>query len=92
MGMRKKLAFQALTYGAAMGASALASRGTNQGWKLIRREAPPLNPAARKTSWKSALAYAAISGAVGALAGVAARRVTAGVWRAKVGKLPMGER
>ena len=72
MGIRKKLAFQALTYGAAMGATALAGRGSNAGWKLVRQEHPPLNPAARKTSWKSALAYAAISGAVGAMAGVAA--------------------
>jgi hypothetical protein len=92
MGIRKKLAYQALTYGAAMGASALASRGTNVGWKRVRKEPPPLNPAARKTSWKSALAYAAISGVLGAVAGVAARRATAGVWRSKIGRLPIGER
>ena len=92
MGFRKKLAFQALTYAAATGASMLATRGANQGWKLARREHPPLNPAARKTSWKSALTYAAVSGVVGALAGVAARRATAGAWRAKVGHLPIGER
>ena len=92
MGIRKKLAYQALTYGAALGANALAVRGTNQGWKLVRKQPPPLNPAARKTSWKSALAYAAVSGVVGALAGVAARRATAGVWRSKVGRIPIGER
>lgn len=92
MGIRKKLAFQALTYGAALGANMLATKGTNQGWKLVRKQPPPLNPAARKTSWKSALTYAAVSGVVGALAGVAARRATAGAWRAKVGHLPIGER
>lgn len=92
MGIRKRLAFQALTYAAAMGASALASRGANQGWKLVRKEPPPLNPAARETSWKSALTYAAITGMVGAVAGVASRRAIAGAWRSKVGRLPMGER
>jgi hypothetical protein len=92
VGIRKKLAFQALTYAAAMGASALASRGANQGWKMVRREHPPLNPASRKTSWKAALTFAAITGAVGAVAGVASRRAVAGAWRAKVGRLPMGER
>ena len=92
MGIRKKLAFQALTYGAAMGATALAGRGSNVGWRLVRHEHPPLNPAARKTSWKSALAYAAISGAVGAMAGVAARSAVAHGWRSKVGRIPMGER
>ena len=92
MGLRKRLAYQALTYAAAMGASALAHRGANQGWKMARREAPPLNPASRKTSWKTALTFAAITGAVGAVAGVASRRAMAAAWRAKVGRLPSGER
>jgi hypothetical protein len=92
MSFRKRLAYQALTYAAAMGASALASRGANQGWKLVRNEPPPLNPASRKTSWKSALAFAAITGAVGAVAGVASRRAVAGAWRTRVGRLPTGER
>jgi hypothetical protein len=92
VGIRKRLAYQALTYAAALTASALASRGANQGWKIVRREAPPLNPASYKTSWKSALTFAAITGAVGAVAGVASRRAVAGAWRAKVGRLPMGER
>lgn len=93
MGIRKRLAFQALTYAAATGASMLATRGANQGWKLARRgEHPPLNPASRKTSWKSALTFAAVTGAVGAVAGVASRRAVTAAWRAKVGRLPMGER
>jgi hypothetical protein len=92
VGIRKRLAFQALTYVAALGATALAGRGANQGWKLVRHEPPPLNPASRKTSWKAALTLAAITGAVGAVAGVASRRAVAGAWRAKVGRLPMGER
>ena len=92
MGIKKRLAYQVLTYAAAMGASALASRSANQGWKLVRREAPPLNPAARQTSWKAALSFAAITGALGAVAGVASRRAVAAAWRAKVGRLPMGER
>ena len=92
MGLRKKLAFQALTYVAATGATMLASRAANQGYKVARREHPPLNPASRKTSWKSALTYAAITGAVGAVAGVASRRAIAGAWRARVGRLPIGER
>jgi hypothetical protein len=38
------------------------------------------------------MTFAAITGAVGAVAGVASRRAIAGAWRARVGKLPMGER
>jgi hypothetical protein len=92
MSIRKRLLYQALTYGAAMGASALATRGANQGWRLLRREPPPLNPASRKTSWKAALTFAAITGALAAALGVASRRAVAGAWRARVGRLPMGER
>lgn len=92
MGIRKRLAYQALTYAAAMGASALATRGTNTGYKKLKQVPPPLNPAARKTSWKAALTYAAITGAVGSVLGVASRRAAAGAWRARVGRLPMGER
>jgi hypothetical protein len=92
VGIRKRVAFQALTYAAAMGATALANRGANQGWKIVRHEPPPLNPASRKTSWKSALTFAAIAGALGAVAGVASRRAVAGIWRKRIGRLPMGER
>jgi hypothetical protein len=92
MGIRRRLAYQALTYAAAMGASAMATRAANQGWKLARREPPPLNPASRKTSWSAALAFAAVTGALAAAAGVASRRAIAGAWRARVGRLPAGER
>ena len=92
MGIRKRLAYQALTYGAALGASALAHRGANQGWQLTQGNKPPLNPAARTTTWKTALTFAAVTGAVGAMAGVAGRRGVAALWRARVGRLPGGER
>jgi hypothetical protein len=81
-----------LTYGAAWGANALANRGANQGFKVARGKKPPLNPASRKTSWKSALTYGAITGALGAMAGIAGRRAVTGLWRSKVGRLPTGER
>lgn len=92
MRIRKRLAYQALTYAAAMSASAMAIRGGHFGWKLLRHEPPPLNPASRQTSWRSALAFAAITGAVGSVLGVASRRAIAGAWRARLGRLPSGER
>ena len=92
MGLRRKLAYQALTYAAATGASMLAARGANEGWKLVNHEKPPLNPASRKTSWKTALAFAAVTGALGAAAGVAGRRGIAAAWRARFGRIPIGER
>ena len=92
MGIRKRLIYQALSYGAAAGARALALQGANQGWKTARHEPPPLNPASRKTSWRSALAYGAITGAVGGMAAIAGRRALAGAWRARSNRLPRGER
>lgn len=92
MGIRKRLAFQAFSTGMGLAAMALARGASTRGWKLAARKDPPLNPASRKTSWKSALGFAAFSGATAAVMGVVGRRAAAGVWRRRVGKLPVGTR
>lgn len=92
MGIRKTLMFSALNAGLGAVARGAGRGASQQGWKLVRREDPPNNPGSRKTSWKSALAWGALTGAVAGMAGVVGQRAAAGIWRKKVGRLPRGVR
>jgi hypothetical protein len=92
MGIRKTLAYHALSAGFGLAGRAASRRAANQSWKVVRRKDPPQNPASYRTSWKSALAWGALTGAAAGVAGVVAQRAAAGLWRKKVGRLPRGVR
>ena len=92
MSIRKRIAFQALTFGIGMAGTALAKLASNKGWEVATSKPAPQNPAARKTTWQTAVTYAALTGAVAAVMGVVGRRAAAGVWRKRVGPLPQGTR
>ena len=92
MGIRKRIAFQIFSHAVGVLAIALSRGATNASYKLVKKVDPPANPATRKTSWKMALGWAAITGAATAMSGVIGRRAAAGLWHKRVGRLPAGVR
>jgi len=92
MGINKRIAFHALTWGMGLAATALGKSASMRGWQLVKKQDPPVNPAARKTTWTTALTWAAVSGAAAAMMGVVGRRGAAGLWKKRVGRLPAGVR
>ncbi len=67
--------------GAGLLLPALAARLTRQiagkSYELVAREEPPKNPADPAVAWKSAIAWTMVSGAIGGLGRVVARRLLA---------------
>lgn len=57
-------------------------------WKQVAHEAPQTNPAARGASWPQALAWAASSGVVLAVARLVAQWGAAEAWKAVTGDYP----
>lgn len=61
--------------------AARASRSlVGGGYRLITHEDPPKNPANPEVAWKEALIWAAVSGLVGGMSRLAARRWIAGTF------------
>lgn len=78
----------------AMGSAALAAitaralmRG---GWKLVRHNEPPENPAARSVDWREAVAWTVVTGIVVGLMRLFAERGAAAGWRTFRGRYPKG--
>ena len=92
MGIRKRVAFQIFSYGLGLAVTGISRVAANRGYRLVKKVDPPANPASRRTHWKTALAWAAMSGAIAAMSGVLGRRAAAGVWHHRVGRLPAGVR
>lgn len=78
----------------AVGSAALAGIGArqlmNSGWKLVRRDEPPENPAARSVDWSDAIAWTVVTGVVVGLMRLVAERGAASGWRRVKGHYPKG--
>lgn len=78
----------------AVGSAALAGIGArqlmNSGWKLVRRDEPPQNPAARSVDWSEAIAWTVVTGVVVGLMRLVAERGAATGWRRVKGHYPKG--
>lgn len=74
------------------GAAALAAFGARSavktGWKSVRDEDPPRNPADPETSWTDALLWALAIGVTVGLARLVALRGTAAAWTKATGDRP----
>lgn len=74
------------------GAAALAAVGARtaakSGWRAVRHEDPPRNPADSSTSWGEALAWALAIGVTMGLARLVALRGTAAAWKKATGDAP----
>lgn len=90
--MKKRITFQMFSTALGTAAVGLSRGATSKGYKLVKKVDPPANPASRRTAWTSALGWAAITGAAAAMSGVIGRRVAAGLWHKRVGRLPRGTR
>jgi hypothetical protein len=73
---------------AGVGAGWVARTALQTGWRQLRGEAPPENPASPSTTWPDALLWAAGSGIALAVARLVAQRGAAGAWKSATGSYP----
>jgi hypothetical protein len=75
---------------AALGAAAMAKKGLNTSWKAATGKNPPANPADPDVDIWEAVAWAAVSGTLIALARMLATRKAATYYAKSTGHLPPG--
>jgi hypothetical protein len=74
----------------ALGAAAFARKAIDKSWKAATGKQPPENPADPDVQIGEAVAWAAITGALVALARMLAQRRAAGYYAKSTGHLPPG--
>ena len=74
----------------ALGAAALAKKAVNTSWKAATGKEPPANPADPDVDIWEAVAWAAFSGTLIALARMLASRKAANYYARSTGRLPPG--
>ncbi|MCW2852928.1 MAG: hypothetical protein JWM84_2592, partial [Nocardioides sp.] len=84
--------FTAVSLACALGAAAMAKKGLNASWKAATGKNPPANPADPDVNVWEAVAWAAVSGTLIALARMFATRQAAHVYAKQTGHLPPGLR
>jgi hypothetical protein len=78
----------------AMATAALAGlavrRALDTGWQLVQEESPPENPAAKRVSWRQALAWTVATSVAVSVVQLVAERGAAAGWRKMRGHYPEG--
>jgi hypothetical protein len=82
------LAWRIIGTGSAVLAAAAAHKGLSAAWRLTTGEDPPTIPEDPDTSWREAIAWAVLSGAVIGVARLAATRQAARYYARSTGELP----
>lgn len=82
--------WSAFSLAAALGAAAAAKKGLNTTWRAATGKNPPANPADPDVGVWEAVAWAAISGTIIALARMLATRKAAHYYARSTGHLPPG--
>jgi hypothetical protein len=85
---KKRLAWRAVSAGAAAISVVVTQRVVTTGWRLIRRSPPPEGPADRKVTWGAGLTWAVSMGVGIAVARLVALRLSAQVWEAATHEAP----
>jgi uncharacterized protein DUF4235 len=80
--------WNAVASGAAVGGAMLARPLVARGWRLAFRTEPPGNPAHQDVSWRDALLWALVTGAMVGVIRLVAQRMAAGVWQKATGEYP----
>lgn len=80
--------FKILSVVAASGAAIVARKLTDGSWKFVTGGDSPQNPEDPDISWKEAIAFALLSGALMGLARMVAQREAAQVFQKSTGKVP----
>jgi hypothetical protein len=76
--------------GASVGAVAATRPLVARGWRAATGSEPPGNPVRDEVSWRDAIVWAMVSGAVVGVARLVAQRAAAGVWNRVRGEYPSG--
>jgi Protein of unknown function (DUF4235) len=74
--------------GAAIGAVVLTKPLIERAWRLAFRAEPPGNPADQDVSWRDAILWALVTGALVGVIRLVAQRVAAGAWQKARGRYP----
>jgi hypothetical protein len=82
------LAWKIIGTGSAVLAAALAQKGLSAAWKLATGDDPPTIPEDPDTSWREAITWAVVSGAVIGVARLVATRRAAHYYLRSTGELP----
>lgn len=82
--------WSAFSLAAALGAAALAKKGLNTTWRAATGKNPPANPADPDVRLAEAIAWAAVSGTLVAVARMMATRKAADYYAKSTGHLPPG--
>ena len=75
---------------AAVAAAAFARKALNTSWKVATGKPPPANPASPDVDMREAIAWAAVSGTIIAIARMLATRRAAQYYARSTGHLPPG--
>lgn len=74
--------------GAAVGAVFLTKPLVERAWRLAFRSEPPGNPAHQDVSWRDAILWALVTGALVGVIRLVAQRLAAGAWAKARGDYP----
>jgi len=89
-GAAGKIGWRIVALGFAVPTGIAMRKAIEAGWRKVKHDDPPKNPAAPGTQWSEALAWAAVSGLAVAAARMVAARGAAATWKSLTGKLPPG--
>jgi len=86
--IRDRLVWPAVAAGSALAAGAATRAVMRAGWRVVKREKLPDDPARARMPWGEALAWAVATGALAAGARLAAERGAAAGWKRATGARP----
>ena len=85
---KERVAWEVLGLLAALLGAHLTRHSIKNGWRLLRDEEPPQNPARDDVGWADALILAVLTGALAGLMRILFRRLAAAGWRRWRGEWP----
>lgn len=92
--MNSKITDRLLWLGLGLGSAYVASFAVRNliraGWRAVKDDDPPLNPASLDTDWGEAVIWTVVTGVTAGLTRLAARRGAAATWRNVKGVHPPG--
>ena len=85
---RRRTGWTLVAAGSAIIAAVATRNAMKAAWRVIRRDDPPLNPAAHDTEWPEAIAWTVTMGVAAGLSRLVARRAAASGWYRFTGEWP----
>ena len=80
--------WQGVAGAAGLGAVRVSKPLVERTWKAFTGSEPPGNPASAEVSWREAMLWALVTGAVLGVLRLVAQRLAAGAWRGVTGDYP----